>query len=372
MRQFDLTRNGAKRFALHAAVTLALVGAAGLALAVSGLVSIAASAGHWDLTAWFLHATMQRAVAVQSALTEPPPDLDDVALIQRGAGHYQNGCAPCHGAPGVPQGAVVLSMTPEPPYLPPRIPTWEKDELHWIVLHGIKYSGMPAWATQERPAEPWSVVAFLLQLPGMDAATYRDLAYGPALDAAPPADAPPAIAEVLTGECARCHGYDGQGRGTGAAPKIGGQKETYLYASLQAYAGAHRYSGIMQPQAKGLDDSTLKALARHYTAAEAPAPPADPIEADPDLLAEGETIAKQGVVADGVPACVACHGPNAPRRHPLYPNLAGQHADYLQTQLHLWREGGRGGTPFAHLMTAAAKRMSDRQIEAVAAWYASK
>ena len=50
MRWFGLTRSGLKRFALHAAVTLALVGAAGLMLAVSGLVSVAASSGHWDLT----------------------------------------------------------------------------------------------------------------------------------------------------------------------------------------------------------------------------------------------------------------------------------------------------------------------------------
>ena len=155
-------------------------------------------------------------------------------------------------------------------------------------------------------------------------------------------------------------------------PAIGGQKVTYLYASLQAYAGAHRYSGIMQSQAKGLDGATLKALARHYAKAKAPAPRPDPPEADPDLLAEGATMAERGVVEDGVSACVACHGPNAPRRHPLYPDLAGQHAGYLKAQLHLWREGERGGTPFAHLMSAAIKHMSDRQIAAVSAWYAAQ
>jgi cytochrome c553 len=43
-----------------------------------------------------------------------------------------------------------------------------------------------------------------------------------------------------------------------------------------------------------------------------------------------------------------------------------------KTHLHLWKEGGRGGTRFSHLMAKIAPNMTDEQIEAVAAWYAER
>ncbi|MBC8130249.1 MAG: cytochrome C, partial [Rhizobiaceae bacterium] len=83
--------------ALFAAVFLAL------AVSWSGLVSIAASSGHFAPVEWFLHWTMRNAVATQSAAIELPEDVDlsDASLVQRAAGHFATGCAPCHGAPGV-------------------------------------------------------------------------------------------------------------------------------------------------------------------------------------------------------------------------------------------------------------------------------
>src|SRR5690348_11542009 len=121
----------------------AAVGAVHLALAVSfsGLVSIAASSGQFGPVEWFLHWTMQNAVARQSMLISVPDgiDLADPALVQRTAGHFAMGCAPCHGAPGVPQSPVVLEMTPHPPRLEEKVGEWKDRELFWIGKHGIKY-----------------------------------------------------------------------------------------------------------------------------------------------------------------------------------------------------------------------------------------
>jgi cytochrome c553 len=367
-------RIGFKRLVGLVAGLAALAVAGGLLVAWSGLVSVAASSGHWPITAWFLHFTMRQAVETKSPEHPVPVALDDPARVALGAAHYAGGCAPCHGAPGERQRPIALSMTPHPPWLPPVIPTWEPQELFWIVQHGVKYSGMPAWPTQDRPDEVWTVVVFLAQLPSLDAETYRRLAWGPEADG-PPVAGTTNMGELGTGplgqtlaNCARCHGRDGAGRAAGGVPVIGGQSLAYLEASLRAYAERHRASGIMQPLAAALAPGQLAALARHYAAepwrgGATPAPPADP-----DLLARGRAIATDGLPAAGVPPCASCHGP--PARYPYYPRIAGQDAGYLARQLELFRAGVRGGTAFAHVMHAVADGLTDEAIAVVAAFYA--
>ena len=54
----------------------------------------------------------------------------------------------------------------------------------------------------------------------------------------------------------------------------------------------------------------------------------------------------------------------------MIPRLAGQPAGYLRMQLELWRDGRRGGTAYAPIMTEIARELETRDIEALAAYYA--
>jgi cytochrome c553 len=72
-----------------------------------------------------------------------------------------------------------------------------------------------------------------------------------------------------------------------------------------------------------------------------------------------------------VPACAQCHGPGGGPRNPHYPVLAGQYAHYLIQQLELFKNGQRGGSPYAHLMREVAPRLTSEQIREVAQYYAS-
>jgi cytochrome c553 len=355
-------------------VILAAVGGAlGMAFAWSGLLNVSASSGHWAITSWFLHYVMRQSVETHAPGIEAPR-LDDPALVHRGAGHYATGCASCHGAPGVPQSPVALEMTPKPPYLPPQIERWEPNELFWIVRHGVKFTGMPAWVALEREDEVWAMVAFLRQLPEMAPEEYRRLALGEltdeptlrVLDQGLDRLADPF--EPVLADCARCHGRDGAGRGVGAFPRLSGQSESYLYATLEAYADGFRYSGIMQPAAAQLSEAEMRRLAEHYASVSDASPSASArTMTDSDEL--GELIARRGVPAEGIPACVTCHEPSGRARYPYYPILRGQTPSYLAQQLRLFQQGDRGGTPFAPIMATIARRLSDRQIEAVADFF---
>ncbi len=45
----------------------------------------------------------------------------------------------------------------------------------WIIKHGIKASGMPAWAPRHDDTRIWNMVAFLKRLPDLTAAQYQIL-----------------------------------------------------------------------------------------------------------------------------------------------------------------------------------------------------
>ncbi len=65
--------------------------------------------------------------------------------------------------------------------------------------------------------------------------------------------------------------------------------------------------------------------------------------------------------------CVACHGAAGISPNALWPNLAGQHADYMVKQLKAFKAGTRKDP----LMSPQAAQLSDQDMENLAAYFAS-
>lgn len=412
-------RPGWRLFFKRLGMVLPVLALGGFLLAASGIVPIKASSGHWAITRWFLEFSKSRSVTTHTIGTTVPP-LEDRALVVKGAGHYEIGCRSCHG--GVEMQPVIASrMTPQPPHLPPRISRWDPEELFYIVKHGIKFTGMPAWPSQERDDEVWAVVAFLLRLPDLDATAYRQMVQGdvrgnvqaPAQGGVPEdaqggvqeTDTAGVIIGALAGrelhgpvpetvqqKCAHCHGPRGEGREVSAFPRLAGQQANYMYASLRVYAAGERHSGIMQPIAAGMSDEEMREAALYFARSDPSVRLVEDVWADtvgaglavehggsrlesgggpPSTLETGREIAFRGVPARKVPSCVDCHGPVNRRRNPLYPILAGQYADYIALQLDLFKERRRGGSAFAHIMHHSVSRLTEAEMRAVALFYES-
>jgi cytochrome c553 len=68
-----------------------------------------------------------------------------------------------------------------------------------------------------------------------------------------------------------------------------------------------------------------------------------------------------------VQACMVCHGQNGLSTQPDAPNLAGQPALYISTQLKAYRSGDRRH----EMMAMMAQTLSDDDIQNVAAWFSS-
>jgi cytochrome c553 len=82
------------------------------------------------------------------------------------------------------------------------------------------------------------------------------------------------------------------------------------------------------------------------------------------LAAKGDPAAGQ----EKAKLCEACHGATGKSVDPSYPNLGGQHKDYLEKALHDYRAGRRPNP----IMAGMAGPLSDQDIEDLAAWYASQ
>ena len=65
--------------------------------------------------------------------------------------------------------------------------------------------------------------------------------------------------------------------------------------------------------------------------------------------------------------CTACHGPAGNSVNPLWPNIAGQGAPYLLTQLQAFKTGTRSDP----LMTSQAMMLSDQDMADLAAYFES-
>lgn len=364
----------ARRYLIRAgwaAAALAGCVAGVIAFAWSGLYSVAASKGHFAAMSWLLELGMRSSVRTHSAGVAEPfaGRLADPDLVRLGAGHYHTVCVICHGAAGEPPAATVRHMLPPPPPLRDAVGAWRDRELFWLVKHGIKYTGMPSWPTQQRDDEVWAMVAFLRRLASLDAAEYRELAMGNArrVDSAAPARPRRQSDNAAATACARCHDDGEQPPVSNRVPRLSGQREAYLANALRAYAEGHRASGIMREVASRLDAADIERLARHYARLGAAAQ-ASQSPPDPQAVERGRRIAMQGIAGQGVPPCLSCHGEAAA---PTYPLLAGQSPVYLEMQLRLWRSGRRGEWKQARLMGEIARRLSETQLTDAVAYFAA-
>ena len=362
------------RSLLIAALVLIIGGLfGGLFLLISGIVPIKASSRHWAITAALLDFAKRRSVKTHTFGMKVPP-LEDRALVLKGGGQYDFACEPCHGSPALQQPRIAHQMTPRPPDLRTAALTYYPEELFYIVKHGIKFTGMPAWPAQQRDDEVWAMVAFLQALPDLDAAAYDEvtgttrsapddkLPLEDLLGATPPAP------DVVAENCARCHGMDGLGRGEGAFPRLAGQRREYLSATLVAYSRGERHSGVMEPVAASLGLDDIQQIADYYAGLPAAGPTAT--SSDAAAIELGRRISFEGIPERLVPACRECHGPGLPR-NPHYPRLAGQYAEYLELQLSLFQGRQRGGTEYHTLMHKVAGQLTEEQVRAVTRYYAS-
>ncbi|WP_111978746.1 c-type cytochrome [Algibacillus agarilyticus] len=168
---------------LFIAVILLIISAIS-AVMYSGIVNVAADEPHTDLVYWLLETTREKSIEV-AAQNIDVPDLSDPELLLTGGMDYEFMCSSCHLKPGRNQSDMSLGLYPSPPNLTikaeehdghkHRDSTQTDRKNFWVIKHGIKASGMPAWGKTHDEQRIWAMVAFLKRLPTLTPEQYQIL-----------------------------------------------------------------------------------------------------------------------------------------------------------------------------------------------------
>jgi cytochrome c553 len=157
--------------------------------------------------------------------------------------------------------------------------------------------------------------------------------------------------------CGACHGEDGNST-LPDTPSLAGQPELFVVTQMIYFRERVRRSEVMTPQARGLADPEIEALAAHYARLPAKLLADDP--GDPTLQERGREIAATA-------GCASCHRRNYAGQQQI-PRLAAQRADYLAMAMRAYRDQTRGGADTT--MTDIMRGASDEDIEALAEYFA--
>jgi mono/diheme cytochrome c family protein len=143
----------------------------------SGIVNVAADEPHSDFVYWILEETRKNSIT-KAAENIKVPDLTDPELLLSGGVDYEFMCASCHLKPGQRESDMSLGLYPAPPNL---TVSDHNDDIQaernnfWVIKHGIKASGMPAWGKTHDDQRIWAMVAFIKRLPTLTPEQYQVL-----------------------------------------------------------------------------------------------------------------------------------------------------------------------------------------------------
>lgn len=152
-------------------VVVGVLGAMGFAH--SGVFNIAADEPHSSWVLWMVTDARERSIAIRAQGIKVP-DLNDPDMLTSGGADYNEMCTECHLKPGHANSELRSGMYPQPPNLSKVTPR-DPAQTFWIIKHGIKMSGMPAWGATHDDQRMWAMVAFLQKLPSLTPEQYQIL-----------------------------------------------------------------------------------------------------------------------------------------------------------------------------------------------------
>jgi hypothetical protein len=162
------------KYVLGIVMTLAVLGVGVLLFAWSGIYNIAATKPHWGITLSLIEMLRDRSISVRSDDVSES-DLDNAKLMEAALIHYHEMCRFCHGAPGYQPKEFAKGLYPHPPSMTSGHMQEERShaEIYWIVKHGIKMAGMPAFGPTHTDSELYGLVTLTVEIPHMSAEEYR-------------------------------------------------------------------------------------------------------------------------------------------------------------------------------------------------------
>ena len=176
-----------------------------------------------------------------------------------------------------------------------------------------------------------------------------------------PSEAATATVQVCTG----CHGERGIAPDP-QFPNLAGQSAFAIYKQLHDYKSGSRANEIMTAIVQSVGDRDMIGVSAHFASIAGRAlAPGTPQVTDEDVV----RLVERGDPSRELPACNACHGFNS--GGPIEtPSLSQQNKEYLARQLHAFKNNDRRNDIYTRMRSVASK-LTDREIETLATFYAT-
>ncbi|NEZ03808.1 cytochrome c [Wenzhouxiangella sp. XN201] len=146
------------------------------AIALNGRVNVSADGDHWALTEHTLTTIRENAVARSaSTIEDATPSLEDTEELHATVIAYEDMCATCHAAPGEAPSLIAQGLNPAPPDLAEVARARTPEEIFWVIRHGIRMTGMPAWGETHADEDLWPLVALIERFPQFEPGQYAVL-----------------------------------------------------------------------------------------------------------------------------------------------------------------------------------------------------
>ena len=149
-----------RKFFLGFVVAVVVVLGAGFLCVRFGLMDPRADIPVNSLERRIAMPSLDAAVDRRAPEAQNPVQPTDANLIA-GMKVYQTNCASCHGDTHHPHGMLADALYPRAPQFVEDTPDMPENQNFYIIQHGIRLSGMPAWKQVLNEQEMWQVTAFL-------------------------------------------------------------------------------------------------------------------------------------------------------------------------------------------------------------------
>lgn len=149
-----------KWFALGIVATLIVLSAAAYIYSQKGFASTRADVKPGTMDSW-LGSAMDASTRRQAPkMMNPVSDTPD-ALLAAGK-VYGSRCAVCHGTPNDKDSKLGASLNPPAPqFFGDEPPDMMENENYYIIKHGVRMTGMPAWGNLLSDQQIWQTVDLL-------------------------------------------------------------------------------------------------------------------------------------------------------------------------------------------------------------------
>jgi cytochrome c553 len=172
----------------------------------------------------------------------------------------------------------------------------------------------------------------------------------------------PAAGQEKSSSCQGCHGPDGNSFSPDW-PNLASQNTKYLAKQVRDFQSGERKDPTMSAMVAGLAQGDIDDIAAYFSTQVAKVDSSAKSSAGKRLYEGGNQYSR-------TPACAGCHGPNGAGNGPGgIPKLASQKAGYTAKTLRDFKSGVRSNDR-SGMMQAIAAKLSDKEIEAVAAFIA--